>query len=290
MKRFKKVYIEITNICNLKCEFCPQTQRKANTMDKETFKHIVKEVQPYTDHIYFHVKGEPLLHPYIEDFLDISEEAGLKVNITTNGTLLKNVGTKLIGKRALRQINISLHSFDANEKSIDIEEYINEIVSFSKEITEKSGTIAALRLWNLDKSNKINLAKNKNRHILNFIEEAFKLNYNIEEKFTNERGQKIAENIYLNQDHEFQWPSLQADSFGEEGFCQGLKQQIAILSEGTVVPCCLDGEGVINLGNIKDTAFKEIIEGDRAKKILEGFSRRKVEEELCKRCGFRTRF
>lgn len=290
MKKFKKFYIEITNICNLACKFCPQTKRKPEMMNVETFSNILDKIKPYTDYIYLHVKGEPLLHPELDKFLDISHEKGLKVNITTNGTLINKVKETLLGKPALRQINFSLHSFDGNENKGIKDDYIDNILEFAREAREKTDMIIAYRLWNLDTDNILNLQKKKNDYIIKRLEEEYKLEFSIEEKVPEGRGVKIAEKVYLNQDHEFQWPDLENEKYLGDSFCYALRTQIAVLVDGTVVPCCLDGEGVVNLGNIKKEDFKDILESERAINIVDGFSKRKAVEELCKKCGYRTRF
>ncbi|HCW04599.1 MAG TPA: radical SAM protein [Clostridium sp.] len=289
MKRFKRVYIEITNVCNLSCNFCPKTMRKAHSMDVDSFKKILDQVKPYTDYLYLHLKGEPLLHPNLPEFLDLCAEREFKVNITTNGTLLRKMKDKIIKKPSIRQINISLHSFDGNESSITMEEYLKEVLDFAREALEETNIIIGLRLWNLDPSKLTRGERERNRELLSIIEEYFKLAYKIEEN-TDHYGIKIAERLYLNQDIEFKWPSLKEEDYGYKGTCYGLKNQIGILSDGTVVPCCLDGEGVIVLGNVFEKPFKEIIEGQRAENILEGFSKGQLREELCRKCGYRTRF
>lgn len=288
MKKFKKVYIEITNLCNLSCDFCPQTKRTPEFMKFETFNKILEQIKPHTEHIYFHLKGEPLLHPEIDKFLDLSCEKGIKVNITTNGTLIKKIKDKLMMKPALRQINFSLHSFDGNEESVNKGNYINNIIEFIKETD--GNILTSLRLWNLDKDNEINLKQKRNKCILEIIEKEFNLSYKIEEKISPGRGIKLDDGIYLNQDYEFEWPDLEANEDDGVGFCYALRSQIGILVDGTVVPCCLDGEGVINLGNINKTDFSEIIESERANNIFNGFSRRMAVEELCRKCGYRKRF
>ena len=290
MKKFKKVYLEITNVCNLSCDFCPQTMRKPEFMMVETFRVTSDQIKPYTDYIYFHVKGEPLLHPDIDQILDICHEQGFRVNITTNGTRINQMKNKLYGKPALRQINFSLHSFDGNEALGDKTDYIDNIISFTREATLSGDLLISYRLWNLDENNEINQERKKNSQLLETIEKEFKLPYKIQEKVIPGRGIKIADQIYLNQDHQFQWPDLKEIEDDGKGFCYGLRNQIAILVDGTVVPCCLDGEGVINLGNIKITHFSEIIEDKRATNIIDGFSRREAVEELCRKCGYRKRF
>ena len=290
MKKFKKFYIEITNVCNLACNFCPQTKRKPEFMKIDTFSKILDQIKPHADYIYFHVKGEPLLHPEIDKFLDLSHNKGFKVNITTNGTLINKAKEKIFMKPALRQVNFSLHSFDGNDGDGNKEEYINNILLFVKEAIADTNTFISLRLWNLDNDNVTNLQRERNRQILETIEKEFKLLYKIEEKVTPGSGIKIVDRVYLNQDPEFKWPDLKEEEDDGNGFCYGLRNQVAILVDGTVVPCCLDGEGVINLGNINKNHFSEIVENERANNIFDGFSRREAVEELCRKCGYRKKF
>lgn len=286
MKRFKKIYIEITNVCNLNCEFCPVTKRTPQLMDIATFDKILADIKPFTDYIYLHVKGEPLLHPELDKFLSLSEDYGLKVNLTTNGTLIDKVKNKLLDKKALRQINFSLHSFDANEMDINFESYLNNIIAFTMEAAHNN-IIVSYRLWNLEEDIK---SLKKNRHILNLIERAFNLDYKIEEKLLESSGIKITKNVYLNAASRFQWPDKNLEYSDTTGFCYGLRDQSAILVNGTVLPCCLDGEGIIYLGNINSNSFKDIIESPRAKALYDGFSNRCVVEDLCKKCDYRRRF
>ncbi|WP_410769067.1 radical SAM/SPASM domain-containing protein [Fontibacillus sp. BL9] len=290
MKKFKKFYIETTSICNLACSFCPPTHRQAQFIGIDDFVKILDEIKPHTDYIYFHVKGEPLLHPKIDQLLDISHEKGFKVNITTNGTLIRKNAPKLLGKPALRQMNFSLHSFDGHEGSTDREGYITNVLSFVREATAVSDLIVSFRLWNLTKDNETNLERSRNRSTLELIEKEFGLDYRIEEKVQPGTGIKLADRIYLNQDHEFDWPDLKAKEDDGRGFCHALRNQAGILVDGTVIPCCLDGEGVINLGNVYKTPFSEIVEGERANRLYDGFSRRVAVEELCRKCGYRQRF
>lgn len=292
MKRFKKFYVEITSVCNLACSFCPPTQRQASFIKVEDFEKRLDEIKPFTDYIYFHLKGEPLMHPKLDQLLDLSAEKGFKVNLTTNGTLLHKAKPKLTNKPALRQMNISLHSFDGNEGSTnkDKEKYVMDVLTFVKDMVATSEVIFSLRLWNLTEDNITNLERSRNRELLSIIEREFNLTDKVEELVIPGGGLKLAERVYLNQDYEFKWPDLQEEEDLNRGFCHGLRNQAGILVDGTVVPCCLDGEGVINLGNINDAPFAEIIESERATRLVDGFSRRQVVEELCRKCGYRLRF
>ena len=290
MRKFKKVYIEITNRCNLKCSFCPQGTRTPKTMSLAEFKHILEQIKPYSDYIYLHVKGEPLSHLEIANFLDIAEEKDININITTNGTLIERVRKKIIEKKSLRQINFSLHSFDGDIDKIDEGDYLKKILDFTKESLLIGKTYISLRLWNFHDDNKNKVQMEGNRKIIKLLEKYFDLDYKIEDKLIPGRGLKIKNKLYLNTDLEFKWPELSDTYENEDGFCYGLRTQIGILVDGTVIPCCLDGEGVIELGNIYEESFKGIVEGKRAMAIYDGFSNKKAVEDLCKKCTFKEKF
>ena len=290
MKKYKKVYIEITNVCNLQCDFCPETKRTAQFMSEEDFQKIASQIKLFTDYIYLHVKGEPLLHPKLGRLLDISFDNGLKVNITTNGTLIDKAADVLLAKPAVRQINFSLHSFDGNENNLSKDTYIDRILCFANRAIAESAIIISLRLWNLDGAILTEDQRKRNTAILQKIEENFNLPYQIRGNLSQDKALKIGKRVYLNQDYEFKWPDLQEAEDTAPGTCYGLRQQLAILVDGTVIPCCLDGEGVIKLGNLHQESLAMIIQGTRAERIRQGFSRQLVVEELCRKCGFRKRF
>jgi radical SAM protein with 4Fe4S-binding SPASM domain len=287
MKKFKKIYIEITNKCNLHCSFCPPVERKSEFMTTDSFIQILDEIGPFTDHIYLHVKGEPFLHKDISEILDISHEKKFKVNITTNSTLIHKVHEKIIMKPALRQINFSLHCLNDDSFSLNKDDYIKNVILFTKDALEKTNIIISLRFWNIEREL---IQSTGNEYIFKKLEEEFQLPYKLEEKIIPGKGLKIADRLYVNSDYKFTWPDLNDDYDNASGFCLGLKDQIAILSDGTVVPCCLDGEGVINLGNIFKQKFSDIIAGERSKNISAGFLSNKVTELLCRKCRFKERF
>ena len=259
-------------------------------MSEDSFKEILEQIKPFTDHINLHVKGEPLLHPNLGSFLDLSYDKGFKVNITTNGTLIDKVADTLLEKPAVRQINFSLHSLDHNMNVISKDDYIDCILKFSKRAILESSIIISLRLWNLDEVLLTEDQRKRNLYILHKIEEYFNLPYKIQGDFSETKAIKISDRVYLNQDCEFRWPDLKEEEDFSKGYCWGLRNQVAILVNGTVVPCCLDGEGIINLGNIHECKFADIVNGERAEGIRLGFCDNKVVEELCRKCGFRKRF
>lgn len=286
MKKFKKIYIETTNVCNLSCNFCPKTSRKYEFMNEYAFEEIVKKIKDYTKHIYFHLMGEPFLNRNLRKFLEISEQNKLKVNITTNGTLINNVKNILLESKSLRQINISLHSFEANDNKENIDYYLENIISFIKEAAD-TDIIFSLRLWNLD--GKYKASNNMNIDIFKLFEDEFNLSIKLSEVFKEKNSFKLKDRVYISMGEKFKWPSLKGEEISGRAFCYGLRDQIGILVDGTVVPCCLDSEGSIPLGNIFTQDLEDIVNSEKAVSIYNGFSGRKAVEELCKKCGFINR-
>lgn len=277
MKRFAKVYIEISNICNLKCSFCPGTTRHSKRMSIDEFKTALTKIKDYTDYIYFHLLGEPLCHPDLEAFLQIAEEMKFKVIITTNGTLIEKCKDILLKSNSHYKTVISLHSFEANDNKISFENYLNECFSYAKDAENKK--IVVLRLWNNGGKDSLN------DDILNTLEKYF------EKPWVDERnGTRIGQKIYIQYGDKFDWPSLENENINENVFCYGLRDQIGILADGTVVPCCLDNNGEIKLGNIFEKNLEEIIYSQKAQNIYNGFTNRTACEELCKRCSFVRKF
>ena len=277
MKRFAKVYVEISNICNLKCSFCPSTTRKPKRMSVQEFELILNKIKPYTDYIYFHLLGEPLCHPDLEKFLQIADEMDFKVIITTNGTLLERQKDILLKSSSHYKTVISLHSFEANDNKNSFEDYLNQCFQYAKDAENEK--IVVLRLWNNGGKDSLN------DKILNTLEKYFPKPW-IDER----NGTRIGEKIYIQYGDKFDWPTLENNDIEEKVFCYGLRDQIGILADGTVVPCCLDNNGEINLGNIFEKDLEEIINSEKAQNIYNGFSNRKAHEELCKKCSFVRKF
>lgn len=277
MKRFQKVYLEISNLCNLSCAFCPGTRRKPKRMTQEELDILLPRLRPWTDFLYFHLMGEPLCHPQLESFLESAGKQGFKVILTTNGTLLQQQQSLLLRSEALHKVNISLHAFEANDLAMPFETYLQQCFAFGK--AAEGRKLVVFRLWNQGG------AEERNADILAAMASYFPKPWVQERK-----GTRIGNRIYLEYGDKFEWPDLKAEDQGEQVFCYGLRDQIGVLCDGTVVPCCLDHEGDLALGNLLETNLQEILDSDRAKAIYHGFQHRQATEALCRRCGYARRF
>ncbi len=274
----KKAYLEITNVCNLSCSFCHGTKREPRFISTEEFKIAAEKLRPFADYLYFHLLGEPLLHPDIEEFFSVAGCLGFKVNLTTNGTLLIEREKILLRADSLHKISISLHSYEVNFIGMSLEDYLDMCFEFAKKAAEKK-KIAVMRLWNKGGFDSLN------SEILSRMHMAFEGEW--QELYS---GFKLQEYVFLEWGEIFDWPDMNASDIGSNHSCYGLRDQVGVLSDGTVVPCCLDAEGDINLGNIFTEELSDILSGNRAEDIRNSFRTRNVTEELCRRCGYASRF
>ena len=275
---FKRVYVEITNVCNLSCSFCPGTGRPARFLAPAEFRILAERLRGHTEYLYLHVMGEPLLHPQLEELLAVARELGFRVCVTTNGTLLPRRGQALSG---VHKVSVSLHSFEGNGRQDAAAPYLEGVWQAAQRLSSR-GVLCALRLWNgggLDR---------RNGEILTFLSE--KLGRDVTALPTDRLGnRRLGEGLFLEPGERFDWPDPAAPDSGTE-FCHGLRSQIAVLCDGTVVPCCLDSEGRLALGNLHRQELAEILASPRATAMATGFSRRQPSEELCRRCGYAARF
>ena len=273
---YRKVYIEITNICNMNCSFCHGHKRAPGRMSLEEFSLILDKLTDQTKYIYYHLMGEPLTHPLLPEFIKLAGERGYKSVITTNGTLLKRRGEELLAA-GLHKVNISVHSFE-NGSQEEHCRYICELADFAKKAADY-GTIINFRLWNKGSDG------GKNETTLKLLMEQISGDW-----AENKCGMKIRDKMFLEWGERFEWPDKEAEIKGTKFSCYGLKEHFGILCDGTVVPCCLDSDGVISLGNIFQEDINSILHSERAMKMVEGFRCGKASEDLCRRCGYAQRF
>ena len=272
----KKAYLEITNECNLACTFCHGTKRAVRYLTREEFTHAARELRKHSDYIYFHLMGEPLLHPLLGEFLEIAESLGFRVIITTNGTLLREKGDVLLSSPALHKVSISLHAYEANCLDMSLSEYLGGCFDFCKKASG-CGVISVMRLWNIGGED------SENGTILEKMKNFFPNDWQDVRK-----GYRLSDKIFLEWGDKFDWPDEDAEICSDCHSCYGLRDQVGVLSDGTVVPCCLDADGVIALGNIFSESLSDILEKPRATALRRSFETRKIKEPLCLRCGFAT--
>lgn len=285
---FHRVHIEVTNICGLACSFCPPKLQPSKTMSLPFFAKVLTQLQGYTKELAFHVMGDPLTLSNLHEYLDESRDKGFEVTLTTSGYYLKKTSFETLFHPAVRQINISLNSYNKNSLNLTFDDYLNAVLELCTEKLEHHPKpFINLRLWNFDE---VCSEAEFNTRLFKRLEEAFEIRLDTEELYaTRPKSIRLGSKVLLHFDSYFQWPALNSDH-NTQGTCYGLKSHIGILANGTVVPCCLDGEGVIDLGNLNETSLEDILHASRATQMREGFDEGRAVEELCVKCSYKDRF
>lgn len=271
-KRITRCYLEITNVCNLNCLFCPKTRRKPRQMTLQEFHLLTDKLRDGVQFLYFHLMGEPFLHPLLPDFISLAREKGFIPVITTNGTLLSRSEALLQAKP--HKIQVSIHSHEGNQKDDD-ERYMHQVMTFATRAAQQ-GIIVVLRLWNQGgyEQNNDRILQLAAAHVPRPWTERYD-------------GWRLRENLYIEFDKMFEWPDeAHAEYPEEEVFCYALRNQIGVLVDGTLVPCCLDHEGGIPLGNLFTQSLQDILSSPRATALLDGFTNHRTSESLCRKCGY----
>lgn len=286
--KFYRIYIELTNVCGLSCSFCPTKELPNKQMDLVFFESVIQQAKQYTQEIACHVVGDPLTQSNLHAYLDIIHKHGLKTMLTTSGYFLKKHSYDTLFHPCVKQINISLNSYNKNDTSLTFEQYITPIIDLCQEkLIRKEELFINLRVWNLDE---MMSEKEFNTSLFETLSSAFDTVLDIESIYRDRpKNIRLASKVLVHFDNYFEWPSLKNQNYGH-GTCQGLQSHIAILASGKVVPCCLDCDGVIELGDLHQTSLESILGTSRTVNMLEGFKEGKAVEELCQKCSYKSRF
>lgn len=286
--KFYRIYIELTNVCGLSCSFCPTKTLPSKEMDLDFFESIIQQAKEYTNEIACHVVGDPLTLSNLHDYLDILHKYGLKAMLTSSGYFLKKHSYDTLFHPCVKQINISLNSFNKNDTSITFKQYIKPVLSLCEAKLERDEDLFInLRVWNLDE---MMSERAFNETLFNTLSSAFGTKLDLKDIYESRpKSIRLASKILVHFDNYFEWPSLNNQYYGD-GTCQGLQSHVAILASGKVVPCCLDCDGVIELGDLHKNTLNEILTSTRAVNMIEGFKEGKAVEELCQKCSYKNRF
>ncbi len=274
----KRVYIEITNTCNLRCSFCSFHHREPLALSLSSFERILQQVKPITPFIYLHVQGEPLLHPDFPGILSLCDQYEMKVQLVTNGSLLSRYQDELLSHPSLRKVSFSLQSIAFQKQ--DLNHFMETICSYCEAASKQGHPYTEIRFWREKEMDHPSVA--------------FCLSY-LKDRYTFSKTKKldnytILPNTYVDFNNSFQWPDVHDVENDTRGTCHGAIDQLAILSNGTVVPCCLDYDGNVAFGNIFQTDLDTILQTEKYQKMVEGFRKHFLTESYCRKCTFRLRF
>lgn len=276
---FKKIFVEISGCCNLKCEFCPAATTAARPfMSPQLFEKILKQTKDLTERHCLHVLGEPLLHPQFEELLTIAQKVGVKLEITSNGLLIKQHLPILSINQTIAQLNISLHSLNSNLGILKTLAYLKELLPSLEVLLDQSPNLFInLRFWR---------SSEQDQQLLSDILSL----YEGKNFLKKDKNLRLRPRLLIHFEQTFNWPDLTQPILHMHGKCHALSSHFGILADGTIIPCCLDSQGDISLGNINNQNVLEILNSTKAQNMLKGFQKKELKEELCQRCQYIERF
>lgn len=285
-KPYEKIYVEIGNVCNLQCDFCPPVERGAGRMKRELFETVIAQAAPLAARACLHLMGEPLAHPEFGEFIDVCAAHGVPVEIATNGTLLGGARSEALLRPIVAQVNFSVHSFAANFPGRDIGPYLAEIFRFTRRaLAERPDIYVNYRLWNLAGPD-----AERNADVIARVEREFGVAIDRSVDVRRRKSRRVTGRLSLHFDTRFDWPRLDGPELSPRGTCRALSAQFGVLTDGTVTACCLDKEGAAPLGNVHEQTLAQILDGGRARRMRQGFAQGLLVEGLCRRCSFISRF
>lgn len=272
--KFKRIYLELSNYCNLDCIFCTPKDKNSRIIEPSLAKKVIDDAASLTDEMCFHVLGEPLVYPHFFEVLSYLNLKKINLMLSTNARLIDKYKAQLL-EHQIRTWNLSLHStYSITNKK----EFIIKLLDFINEYQAKYEAVFHLRLW----AETNHLIKKSNDEIKQILFEYY--NY----KGPDLKRIRLKERVILSYDEEFTWPSLDNDYY-QDGYCLGGKTHIAVLADGRVTMCCLDTNGNTCIGNVCDSSLKEIVSSQPYLAARRAFNDNKCYFELCKHCSYKDR-
>jgi radical SAM protein with 4Fe4S-binding SPASM domain len=318
----ERIFLELTNICNFNCEFCPTrvSRRKRQQMDISLCKKAVDEIsrENITDTVNFHLLGEPLLHPKITDAIKYAKSKGLNTELITNGALLDSRMTKRIIATKLDRLIISIVSLEKKDHAfrkcrMDFNRYYKRIIGAVKQIKESAPKMTVLlslvdtsskRFFEVDKKFEMNEERDEfKENLMPIIGDMLSsVNKKVSKKrirdaidklkFSYADYQKI---IWIDKNKRIGIVIKSFVDWGNAftkkkiypakiGFCGAAFTNPGVLSDGRVVLCCGDYDGKTSLGNLRSDSLAHILNSRRSQHIADSFRRFRITHPYCQRC------
>ncbi|HAP66992.1 MAG TPA: hypothetical protein DCQ99_04085 [Nitrospinae bacterium] len=276
LKRPLKVTIEITNACNSDCIMCPRQSmtRPVKNMDFELYKKIiddcgkagVKIIQPFNF-------GEPLMHNRLGEFIRYAKEhTKSRIQISTNAALLNSEKAMELLNSGLDRINIDIDGFTKDtfekvRKNLDFDRVVEnteKFIELKKKLNKHIFTTVSI--INMDETSG-EIAEFK-RYWKPRVDRVLDVKYNT---WT---GSVENRNNFINNSKRFNCP------------CKMLWDQMVILQDGKVALCCLDYDGKVIVGDMKNESILNIWNG----KILNNLRQKQIklkfdEISTCRACN-----
>ena len=315
-----QVYMELTNICNFDCAFCPNEimTRKKGVMKKETAIRILDEISDInlTKKMMFHLMGEPTLHPNLTELITYANDKGIKIVLNTNGARLDGKLLDRVYNLGLDRLIISLQTptegtYSLRRARMDFPAYISKVKDIvRKKFEQRSNIPLELHLLNSTDARLLGLDEDfivleNDKIAQDILLDWIKFGKDVEKEHDVEKVRhdmkkirkislkngfryEIVRGVHIISRRTTTWANTMVK--GKRiipaflGSCDGLKNQFGILWDGRCVMCCIDYDGKTALGNVNDTPLSKIWLSKDAERIRKNLQRNILVHPYCQIC------
>lgn len=289
--RFEKIYIEISDYCGLACGFCPSAgvTKRRGIMDLALFRQLCAQVQNQARRVCLHILGDPLSVRELDLYVEILRGYGLCVELVSSGLFLQERHFELLTQKPFIQVAFSLSAFVANDNLLKTQHLEQILKMCAYNIAKGSPIFVNLRFH----SNDIMARSPKFMELCAHIACFFGMDSQALLSGLQKGRVRLGTKVFANPKTSFVWEQDEVESRRYDSkrvFCHGANKQFGILSNGEVVPCCIDYRGMASFGNARTQRLDEILQSkafrDFATALKEGYA----PSELCQKCGYRLMF
>ena len=322
MPPLDRLHIEVTNVCNFKCEFCPDAimQRRRGHMELALLETVLEAIAEdnLARIITFHLMGEPFIYPHIFPAIHSAMQRSLRLHLTTNGSTFHLFPEQIeqVVRSGVPKVTISLQTPDPHTfqlrgapPRLQPEAYFDGITQLVQANLRASDSPTRIHIKFLDTTPHPFLVPHKpiavmdgpaqmQRELWTWARRllagsaATDVNWShIERAIARYRPGRwqlipLHPKLVLETFPLDSWGNVAAATVvpARFGYCNGAARQAGILHDGTVVPCCKDFEGQIPLGNVTQQPLSDILNGPAACALRQGFNRLQVKNPVCQRC------
>lgn len=317
--RFIEANIEITNLCNFDCWFCPRRAmtREKGLMAYEKFEEMILNLNSanFLKEIALAGIGEPTLHPDLIKMISfVKNNTPFKIVLTTNASKFADQSfVEDLFRTNVDKVTISLRTSNENELNLSLdftyEKYIKSILNFVEtknklnneteiELSFFKETYYSKYILDINTRDFIN-----NKRLNNFLKELSKIlneslpsyddfTKSISSHLSNVARIPIKDGLSLRFDGLSSWTTA-IEKYKKGGICYksyygsclGLLTHFAIYWNGDVSTCCADFDAKNILGNIfQEKDIIKILSSKKAVSFAESLRKKRMPTDICQIC------
>jgi len=316
LENARYVFLEVTNHCNFRCSFCPQaiSTRPPEHMDTTLATTLIKQLYNvgYKGNLYFHLLGEPFLHPEIFKIVEYASRRMPRSILFTNGSLLTTRNIESVFDASPYELMISMQlvdegSFKLKGSSMSWDRYASGIrKAIEYKLTHDTPTLLRISVG----MRKEDAVYPDDDYFPRISPETFRENIlrlfsgiqcldlqqiqNILADIPFRSSLEIASGVFVSVKPMGNWLRLYREEITKRGYCPHVGKEFGVLSNGNLVLCHLDYDGKTAFANARESKLRNIFQNSAICQTIEKFCAEGIVPKNCQHCvvphKYSTRF